>query len=84
METPYVKLDKINANYFGHMTKMVTTHIYTIAKTLYFSRTRWHMTLGLVIQHLGCGPYHVCRNVHLGLTSIHVLARLNLISNVFY
>ena len=46
MKTPYDKLAKIYAKYFGHMTKMAVTTIY--GKTplkIFFSRRL--MTLGL-------------------------------------
>ena len=84
METPYVRLAKMYANCFGHMTKMATMPIY--CKTplkIFFSRTRRLMTLGLVIKYWGCGPYQVCTNYYFGLTLIYFTARSNLIPNAF-
>ena len=48
IKTPYNKLAKIYANWFGHMTKMANMPIYgkNPLKT-FFSRTRRVMTLGL-------------------------------------
>ena len=48
VKTSYDKLAKIYAKYFGHMTKMATTLIYGQNHLkIFFSRTRWPMTLGL-------------------------------------
>ena len=48
VKTPYKKLAKIYAKYFGHMTKMATTPIYGKNHLkIFFSRTRRPMTLGL-------------------------------------
>ena len=46
MKTPYNKLAKISANYFGHMTKMADKPIYGKNPLKIFSRTRTLMTLG--------------------------------------
>ena len=48
MKTPYNKLAKIYANWFGHMTKMADMLIYgKNPLKIFFSRTRRLMTLGL-------------------------------------
>ena len=48
VKTPYDKLAKIYAKYFGHMTKMATTPIYGKKHLkIFFSRTRRLMTLRL-------------------------------------
>ena len=48
VKTPYDKLAKINAKYFGHMTKMAATPIYGKKHLkIFFFRTRRLMTLGL-------------------------------------
>ena len=84
METPYDRLAKIYANCFCHMTKMATTPIYGKNRLkVFFSRTRRLMTLGLGIQHKGCGPYQVFPNDYSGLTLTYFTARSNLISNAF-
>ena len=63
MKTPYNKLAKIYANWFGHMTKMADMPIYRKNPLkIFFSRTRRLMTLGLGMQHLGCGAYQFCSN----------------------
>ena len=46
--TPYDKLAKIYAKYFGHMTKMAATPIYGKNHLkIFFSRTRRPMTFWL-------------------------------------
>ena len=48
VKTPYDKLAKIYAKYFGHMTKMATMLIYGKKPLkIFFSGTRRPMTLGL-------------------------------------
>ena len=48
VKTPYDKLAKIYAKYFGHMTKMAATPIYgKNPLKIFFSRTRRPMILGL-------------------------------------
>ena len=48
MKTPYNKLAKIYANWFGHMTKMADMPIYgKNPLKIFFSRTRRLMTFGL-------------------------------------
>ena len=48
VKTPYDKLAKIYAKYFGHMTKMAATPIYGKKHLkIFFSRSRRLMTLGL-------------------------------------
>ena len=50
MKTPYNKLAKIYANWFGHMTKLFNMPIYgKNPLKIFFSRTRRLMTLGLGI-----------------------------------
>ena len=63
VKTTYDKLAKIFVKYFGHMTKMAAMPIYgKNPLKVFFSRTRRLMTLGLGMQHLGCGAYQVCSN----------------------
>ena len=48
VKTPYCKLAKIYAKYFGHMTKVAAMPIYgKNPSKIFFSRTRRAMTLGL-------------------------------------
>ena len=48
MKTPYDKLAKIYANYFGHMTKMATRPIYgKNSVNVFFSGTKRPMALEL-------------------------------------
>ena len=48
VKTPYDKLAKIYAKYFGHMIKMAAMPIYGKKHLkIFFSRTRRPMTLGL-------------------------------------
>ena len=63
VKTPYDKLAKIYAKYFGHMTKMTATSIYGKKPLkIFFSRTRRPVALGLGILHWGCWAYQVCSN----------------------
>ena len=84
METPEEAGAKVSSNGPGHMTKMVTTPIYgkNPLKVL-FSRTRRQMTLGLGMQHLGCGAYQVCSNDDPRLTLTYLTSRSNLLPNAF-
>ena len=82
MKTPYDRLAKIFTNCTGHMTKMASTPIY--GKTLlniFFSGTKRPMTLGLGMQHWGCGPYQIYTNDEFRLTLTYFMARSNLIPN---
>ena len=65
---------KVCSNGPGHMTKMAATPIYG---------TRWLMTLGLGMQHWGCGAYQVCSNDEPRLTLTYLTSRSNLIPNAF-
>ena len=56
MKTPYDKLAKIYAKYFGHMNMVKTINFF------FFCRTRRPVILGLGIKHWGCGAYQVCSN----------------------
>ena len=48
MKTPYNKLAKIYANWYGHMTKMADMLIYgKNPLKIFFSRTQMLMTLGV-------------------------------------
>ena len=47
MKTPYNKLAKIYANFYGHMTKMADMPIYGKNPSKIFSRTRRPKTFGL-------------------------------------
>ena len=48
MKTPYNKLAKIYANWYGHMTKMADMPIYgKNPLKVFFSRTQMPMTFGV-------------------------------------
>ena len=84
MKTPYDKLAKIYAKYFGLMTKMAATPIYGKNHLkFFFSRTRRPMTLGLGMYYLGCGAYQVCSNDEPKLTLTFLTSRSNLLPNAF-
>ena len=69
VKTPYDKLVKIYAKYFGHMTKMPTMPIYgKNPLNIFFSGTNKPMALGLGIYHWGCRPYQICTNDESRLT----------------
>ena len=83
MKTPYDKMAKINAKYFGHMTKMTATPIYGKDHLKIFSRNRRPMTLGLGMWHWGCVAYQVCSNDEPKLTLTYFTSRSNLLPNAF-
>ena len=83
MKTPYDKLAKIYAKYFGHMTKMAATHIYGKTPLKIFSRTRRPMTLGLGMKHWGCGAYQICSIDDHKLTLTYLTLRSNFLPNAF-
>ena len=67
MKTPYDKLVKKYAKYFGHMTKMAAMPIYgKNPLKIFFFRTRRQVTLELGMLHWGCGAYLVCSMMILG------------------
>ena len=84
MKTPYDKLAKIYAKYFGHMTKMAATPIYgKNPLKIFFSRTRRPMTLGLGMLHWGCGAFQVCSNDDPKLTLTYLTSKSNFLPNAF-
>ena len=84
MKTPYAKLAKIYTKYFGHMTKMTAMPIYgKNPLKFFFSRTRRPVTLGLGMEHWGCGVYQVCSNDDPKLTLTYLRSRSNLLPNAF-
>ena len=84
MKTPFDKLAKIYAKYFGHMTKVAATPIYGKKHLkIFFSRTRRLMTLGLGMLHKGCGAYQVCSNEEPKLTLTYLTSRSVLLPNAF-
>ena len=84
MKTPYAKLAKIYAKYFGHMTKMAATPIYGKKPLkIFLSRTGWPVTLGLGMQHWGCGAYQICSNDDPRLTLTYLTSRSNLLPIAF-
>ena len=84
MKTSYDRLAKIYANCTGHMTKMTTTPIYgKNPLNIFFSGTKKSMALGLDMQHWKFGPYQICRNDKFRLTLTYLMARSNLIPNIF-
>ena len=50
---------------------------------IFSSRTERSMTLGLGMQHLGCGAYQVCSNDGPMLTLTYLTSRSNLLPNAF-
>ena len=57
METPKDRGTKVCSNGLGHMTKGAATHIYgKHPSKIFFSRTRWPMTLGLDMCIGDVGP----------------------------
>ena len=84
MRTPYAKLAKIYTKYSGHMTKMSAMPIYgKNPLKIFFSRTRRPVTLGLGMQHWGCGAYQVCSNDDPKLTLTYLTSRSILLPNEF-
>ena len=84
VKTPFHKIPKIYAKYFGHMTKMAATPIYgKNPLKIFFSRTRRLMTMGLSMWHCACRAYQVCSNDVPRLTLIYLTSRSNLLSNAF-
>ena len=84
MKTPYDKLAKINAKYFGHMAKMTATPIYGKNHLkIFFSRPRRPVILGLGMLHLGCGAFQVCSNDDPKLILTYLRSRSNLIPIAF-
>ena len=84
MKTPYDKIAKIYAKYFGHMTKMAATPIY--GKNLLKSSSpepEGSMTLELSMWHWGCRAYQVCSNDVPRLTLTYLISRSNLLPNAF-
>ena len=71
------------ANGYGRMTKMAAMPIYGKNPLKIFSRTRRLMTLGLYMQHWGCGAYKVCSNNDPRLTLTYLTSRSNLLPNAF-
>ena len=84
MKTPYDKLAKVYAKYFGHMTKMAATPIdgKNLLK-IFFSRTRRPVTLRLGMEHWGCEAYQVCSNDDPRLTLTYLASRSSLLPNAF-
>ena len=82
VKTPYDKLAKIYAKYFGHMTKMGATPIYGKNLLKIFSRTRrqdletWY-SIGVV------WAYQVCSNDDPKMTLTYLTSRSNLLPNAF-
>ena len=73
---------KVCSNVLGHMTKMAAMPIYgKNPLNIFFSRTRGPLTLGLGMQHRGCGAYRVCSNNNPRLTLTYITSRSNLLSN---
>ena len=67
MKTPYDKLAKMHAKYFGHMTKMATTPIYgKNPLKIFFSGTRRQMTWDLVCSFGDVGPTKFVQMMILG------------------
>ena len=84
METPKDGGTKVCSNGPGHMTKMVTMPIYGKNHLkIFFSRTRWPMTLGLGMFHRGCRAYQICSNDEPRLTLTYFTSRSNLLPNAF-
>ena len=84
VKTPYDKLAKIYANYFGHKTKMTATPIYgKVHLKIFFSRTRRPVILGLGMYHWKCGVYQVCSNDDPKFTLSYLTSRSNLLPNAF-
>ena len=83
-KTPYTKSAKIFTKYFGHMTKMAATPIYSknLLKT-FFSRTRRPVTLRLGMLYWGCGVYLVCSNDDPRVTLTYLTSRSSLLPNAF-
>ena len=84
METPKDGGTKVCPNGPGHLTKMAATPIYgKNPSKIFFSRTRWTMTLGLGMYYWGCGAYQVCSNDDPRLTLTYLTSRSNLLPNAF-
>ena len=84
MKTPYDKLAKIYAKYFGHMTKIATTPIYGKKHLkIFFSITRRPVILGLGMLHCGYGAYQFCSNDDPKLTLTYLTSKSNLLPNAF-
>ena len=84
VKTLYDKLAKICTKYFGPMTKMAATPIYDKNHLkIFFSRTRWPMTLRLGMKHWGSGACQVCSNDDPRLTLTYLTSRSNLLPNAF-
>ena len=65
----------------GHMTKMATTPIYgKNPSKIFFSRTKWPVSCGLVCSIGALGPIIVCSNDGPRLTLTYFMTRSNLIS----
>ena len=68
----------------GHMPKMAATPIYgKNPLKIFFSGTKWPVTLGLGMQHLGHKPNKVCSNNDLELTLTFFTAILILLYGRF-
>ena len=66
------------------MTKMAAMPIYgKNLKKIFFSRTKWPMTLKLGMQHRVHEYYQVCSNDDRGLTLTYFTARSNLVPYAF-
>ena len=84
MKTPYDKLAKIYAKYYGRMTEMTATPIYGKNHLKIFCcRTRRLMNLGLGMLHGGCGVYQVYSNDEPKLTLTYLMSRSNFLPNAF-
>ena len=77
-------LAKINAKYFGHMTKMTAMPIYGKKHLkIVFSRTRRPVILGLGMYHWGCGAFLICSNNDPKLTLTYLRSMSNLLPIAF-
>ena len=84
VKTPYDKLAKLHAKYFGHMTKMTATPIYgkKTFKNLLLQNQKAD-DLGIWYVAFGMGAYQVCSNEEPKLTLIYLTSRSNLLPNAF-
>ena len=80
VESPWDGGTKVCSNGPGHMTKMAAMPISSKnLKKIFFSRTKWPVTLNLGMQHRVLEYYQVCSNDDPGLTLTHFTARSNLV-----